>query len=168
MLPTPTGEGVERGSGLDNPNDQIEQQLFKLLRRTNAIHVSTSSGEIELERSSYGILCLLDDEGPQRLGAIASAFRLDPSTVTRQVQAVVQLGLAHKASDESDRRATVLSLTPVGRETVQTARRHRRRMLDAILGEWTLEEREEFSRVLTRFNDTVDRWAESPGDVRDN
>ena len=54
-------------------NDDIEHQLFKLLRRTNAIHVQTSSGEIELERSAYAILCLIADDGPQRLGSIASA-----------------------------------------------------------------------------------------------
>jgi DNA-binding MarR family transcriptional regulator len=146
---------------LTDPNDQIEQQLFKLLRRTNAIHVRTASGEVELERSSYGILCLLDDEGPQRLGAIATAFQLDPSTVTRQVQTVVSLGLAEKATDEADRRATLLSLTSVGKESVKSARAHRRRMLEAILVDWTFEERESFSRALTRFNDTVDGWIES-------
>ena len=78
---------------MDN-NELIEHELFKLLRRTNAIHVQTSSGEVELERSAYGILCLIADEGPQRLGSIAHAFRLDPSTITRQVQAVERLGLA--------------------------------------------------------------------------
>ena len=67
-------------------NDDIEHQLFKLLRRTNAIHVQTSSGEIELERSAYAILCLIADDGPQRLGSIATAFRLDPSTITRQLR----------------------------------------------------------------------------------
>lgn len=146
---------------MQEPNDVIEQELFKLLRRANAIHVSTSSGEIELERSSYGILCFLADHGPQRLGALASAFRLDPSTVTRQVHTVVKLELADKATDQADRRATVLSLTQLGQDTVKTAREHRRRMLDAILGEWTLEEREQFSRALTRFNDTVEGWIEN-------
>ena len=152
---------------MQNPNDQIEQQLFKLLRRTNAIHVSTSSGEIELERSSYGILCLLDDLGPQRLGAIASSFQLDPSTVTRQVQTVVNLGLADKTTDEADRRATLLSLTETGREAVTTAREHRRRMLDAILAGWTFEERAEFGRALTRFNTTVDGWIADSSAVPD-
>ena len=87
-------------------NDEIEQQLFTLLRRSQAIHVTTRSGETELDRSTYGILCLVADEGPQRLGAIATRFRLDPSTITRQVQAVVRLGLAEKAVDPADRRAT--------------------------------------------------------------
>lgn len=141
-----------------NPNDQIEQQLFTMLRATQAIQVRTSEGEALLERSTYGILCLLDDEGPQRLGAIAQRFRLDPSTITRQVQAVVRLGLAEKVTDPSDRRASVLSLTEGGQETVAEARTRRRGMLDALLSEWTADEREEFLRAITRFNETVDRW----------
>ena len=142
---------------MDN-NDQIEHQLFKLLRRTNAIHVQTSSGEVELERSAYAILCLVADDGPQRLGSIASAFRLDPSTITRQVQAVERLGLAAKSSDPDDRRAALLHLTEAGQHAVETARAHRRRMLDAILVDWSPEERAEFLKALQRFNDTMDGW----------
>jgi len=153
------GGTFERGSGLTNPNAAIEQQLFRLLRRTNAIHVTTSSGDVELERSSYGILCLLADEGPLRLGAIATAFGLDPSTVTRQVQTVVNLGLARKDPDPTDRRATVLSLTGLGSETVTTARTYRRQMLDQILGAWSLDERQQFLESLTRFNSSIDALA---------
>ena len=137
---------------------EIEQQLLKLLRRGNAIHVRTSAGEIELERSSYGILCLIADEGPQRLGAIAHAFSLDPSTITRQVQTVVRLGLAEKSIDSHDRRASILSLTPEGATAIEQARSHRREMLDLVMREWTPEERAEFCRALRRFNTTIDDW----------
>ncbi|MDP3893643.1 MarR family winged helix-turn-helix transcriptional regulator [Nocardioides sp.] len=146
---------------MSNPNNEIEQQLFTLLRRTFAIHVSTASGEYELERSAYGILCLIDDNGPQRLGQIAQAFNLDPSTITRQVQAVVKLGLADKVGDPSDRRATLLSLTAEGRDAVVRARAHRRKMLDLIMSDWSLEERETFARALRRFNNTVSEWIEN-------
>nr|WP_281363310.1 MarR family transcriptional regulator [Nocardioides perillae] len=131
-----------------------------MLRRTNAIHVSTAHGDYELERSSYGILCLLDDEGPMRLGQIATTFNLDPSTITRQVQAVERLGLAARSQDPQDRRAALLDLTPEGRDAVRTARAHRREMLDLLLGAWSEDEREEFLRALTRFNTTVTRWIE--------
>ena len=110
---------------MGNANDEIEQQLLRLLRRTQAIHVRTSSGDVVLERSSYGILCLILDEGPQRLGTIAQTFTLDPSTITRQVQAVVNAGLAEKAVDPSDRRATLLSLTEEGRVAIEEARNYR-------------------------------------------
>lgn len=139
-------------------NNEIEQQLFTLLRRTFAIHVSTSSGDYELDRSAYGILCLVADHGPQRLGQIAHAYNLDPSTITRQVQAVVRLGLAEKDSDPGDRRATLLSLTPEGKEAVATARTHRREMLDRLLADWSRDDREELHRALRRFNDSVTAW----------
>ena len=141
-------------------NEEIEQQLFILFRRSQAIHVSTKSGDFELDRSIYGILCLLDDEGPMRLGAIAHRFRLDPSTITRQVQAVIRLGLASKRVDPTDRRAAILSLTTAGEETIAQARAHRRRVLYAILGNWSETQRWEFLAALRRFNNTVDGWVE--------
>ncbi len=147
---------------MNSPNDLIEQQLFRLLRRTNAIHVTTSTGDIDLERSSYGILCLLADDGPQRLGAIAATFQLDPSTVTRQVQAVVALGMARKDPDPTDRRATVLSITDMGLEAVTGARTHRRAMLNRVLDGWSLEERQQFLESLTRFNADIDILAAQP------
>jgi DNA-binding MarR family transcriptional regulator len=143
---------------VSNPNDDIEQQLLRLTRRTQAIHVRTSSGEVLLERSSYGILCLILDEGPQRLGTIANAFTLDPSTITRQVQAVEKAGLAVKTVDPSDRRASILSLTDVGRDAIETARAHRREILGKIVDDWTDEERAGFATSLKRWNDTVEDW----------
>lgn len=145
------------------PNDVIEQQLTKVMRRSNAIHVSTASGEVALERSSYGILCLLADEGPQRLGAIASAFHLDPSTVTRQAQAVVKLGLAAKTTDPGDRRATLLSLSEFGERSIKEARDFRRKAVDLLLSQWPEEDILNFGRLLAKFNDTIDAWEE--GDV---
>lgn len=140
------------------PNDVIEQQLTKVMRRSNAIHVSTASGEVALERSSYGILCLLADEGPQRLGAIATAFHLDPSTVTRQAQAVVKLGLAAKKTDPGDRRATLLSLSDFGETSIKEARDFRRQALDLLIAEWPDQDVEAFGRLLTKFNNTIDSW----------
>src|SRR5206468_12660068 len=75
-----------RSGGMDTANQQIEQQMTVLLRRVQRIHLSTSD-DVNLERSAYGIMSKLFDEGPQRLGVLANAFGLDPSTITRQVQA---------------------------------------------------------------------------------
>ena len=88
---------------MDTANTQIEQQITVLLRRVQRIHLSTTSGDVNLERSAYGIMCKLADEGPQRLGALATAFGLDPSTITRQVQALEEIGLASRQTDPSDR-----------------------------------------------------------------
>lgn len=147
---------------MGHPNAEIEQQLFTLFRHTAAIQVRTPEGDVEMDRSTYVILCLLEDTGPQRLGHIAAEFRLDPSTITRQVQSVVQLGLATKTTDPADRRASILSLTGAGRTAVRTAREVRQRHLDLLLADWTPEEREHFLGALTRFNATIARWLDAP------
>jgi len=153
---------------MDSPDDVIEHQLLRLSRRSQAIHVRTSSGDVVLERSSYGILCLILDEGPQRLGSIATAFGLDPSTITRQVQAVEKSGLAEKTVDPSDRRASLLSITEHGREATERARAFRREVLKHVIADWSEADRTAFGAYLQRFNDTVEDWIKGDGQLTVN
>lgn len=134
----------------------IEQQLTVLLRRVRRIHVSTSAGDFDLERSAYGILCRLADEGPQRLGSFATAFGLDPSTITRQVQALERAGLAGRSTDSADRRASILDLTDEGRDVLERTRGHRRQAFAEALADWSERDRSELARLLAKLNATVD------------
>ncbi|NUR07635.1 MAG: MarR family transcriptional regulator [Nocardioidaceae bacterium] len=139
---------------------QIEQQLTMLLRRNTKIHLSTTAGEVNLERSAYGIMCQLADEGPQRLGALAIAFGLDPSTITRQVQALEEIGLAERSTDPSDRRASILALTDQGREVLDSTRSRRRSRLREALSDWPGGDLADFGRLLKEFNASLDRLIE--------
>ncbi len=141
---------------MDDTNNSIEQQLTTLFRRVQRIHLSTATGEVTLDRSAYGIMCRLDDEGPARLGSIATAFGLDPSTITRQVQALERAGLAERSKDPKDRRAAILDLTEVGRTSLHETREHRRQRLEQLLEPWSGADRSEFARLLTRFNQSVE------------
>lgn len=143
---------------MDSANMRIEQQVTRLLRRSQRIHISTGAGEVYLERSAYGILCQLADEGPQRLGALATTFGLDPSTITRQVRALEDAGLAARTTDATDRRASILDLTPEGRGILDRTRAHRREALKKAMHDWTDDERVEFGRLLAKFNVAVDRF----------
>ena len=135
----------------------VEQQLTILLRRVQRIHFTTASGEIELDRSAYGILCRLVDEGPQRLGLLAQSFGLDPSTITRQVQALEQESLVERRPDPTDRRASLLDLTDQGRQVLTETRSRRREWLEAALGDWDEQDHEEFGRLLEKFNLSIDK-----------
>jgi DNA-binding MarR family transcriptional regulator len=141
-------------------NDKIEQQMTTLLRRVQRIHISTSSGEMDLDRSAYGIMCRVADEGPQRLGSFASAFGLDPSTITRQVQALERAGLAERHTDSADRRASILDLTDEGRGVLERTREFRRHRLDEILADWSDDDRAELGRLLEKFNTSMDALLE--------
>ncbi len=145
------------------PTSQIEQQLTILLRRVSSIHFSTSHGAVEVDRAAYGIMCRLADEGPQRLSTLAQAFGLDPSTITRQVQALEGAGLVTRATDPSDRRASVLDLSEEGLERLTTTREYRRARLNQSLVDWSEADKAEFGRLLEKFNVSLDRLvAEDP------
>ncbi|HEU5043225.1 MAG TPA: MarR family transcriptional regulator [Nocardioidaceae bacterium] len=135
---------------------QIEQQMTVLLRRVQRIHVSTSEGDVYLDRSAYGIMCRLADEGPQRLGSFATAFGLDPSTITRQVQALERTGLAARTTDVTDRRASILDLTEEGREVLARTRAYRRQRLRDAMSDWSDEDKFEVARLLTKLNTSLD------------
>jgi DNA-binding MarR family transcriptional regulator len=145
---------------MDTANKHIEQQLTVLLRRVQRIHLSTSSGDVALERSAYGIMCQLADEGPQRLGALATTFGLDPSTITRQVQALEELQLAQRNTDPSDRRASILDLSDTGRTVLEETRAHRRARLQLALADWPEGDLKDFARLLAEFNLSLDRLLE--------
>jgi DNA-binding MarR family transcriptional regulator len=145
---------------MDRATEQIEQQLTMLLRRVQSIHISTSSGEMDLDRSAYGIMCRLADEGPQRLGSLASAFGLDPSTITRQVQALEKAELVQRRSDEDDRRASIVDLTEEGSTVLAHTRAYRRERLEEVFGDWTETDRDELARLLTKVNDSIAALAE--------
>jgi DNA-binding MarR family transcriptional regulator len=145
---------------MDAVNNRIEQQMTMLLRRVQRIHISTSYGEVDLDRSAYGIMCRLADEGPQRLGSFAAAFGLDPSTITRQVQALEKAGLAIRTTDVADRRASILDLTAEGLDALTRTRNYRRERLDEMLADWSEEDRSELGRLLVKFNISLDRMLE--------
>jgi DNA-binding MarR family transcriptional regulator len=138
-------------------NSSIERQLTILLRRGNRVSLSTRDGDVTLDRSAYGILCQLADEGPQRLGVLASVFQLDPSTITRQVQTLVERGLAVRESDPLDGRAYILDLTAAGREILTRTRRERRARLQHALEDWSEADLTGLARLLKDFNGSVDR-----------
>ncbi len=135
---------------------QIEQQMTVLLRRVQRIHLYTSSGQRDLDRSAYGIMCRLADEGPQRLGVLAQMFGLDPSTITRQVQALEKLGLADRSTDVADRRASILHLTAEGRVVLDRTRGLRRQRLEELVRDWSDEEREQLGALLAKLNTAMD------------
>jgi DNA-binding MarR family transcriptional regulator len=135
----------------------IEQQLTILLRRTQRIHLATATGDVEIDRSGYGIMCRLVDEGPQRLGALAQSFGLDPSTITRQVQSLEQSGWVARRPDPADRRASLLDVTPEGSAVLVETRERRRTWLRDALQDWPERDRDEFGRLLERFNTCIDQ-----------
>ncbi|WP_254693506.1 MarR family winged helix-turn-helix transcriptional regulator [Streptomyces qinglanensis] len=136
----------------------VERELAVFLRRARA-----SSGEMArqvhpgLEPAAYGLLVRLEDAGEQRATELAAYFGVGKATISRQLHALLQLGLVDRRTDPADRRASLVRLTAEGRERFTRVRDARRLSYARKLAAWDRMEIAELARLLHRLNSLADQ-----------
>jgi DNA-binding MarR family transcriptional regulator len=110
-----------------------------------------------LERAAYGLLGRIAGGGPARLSALAADLCVDLSTVSRQVAALEAAGLVRRASDPSDRRASLIEPTETGAKVFAQNREKWLGALRELLADWTVGERREFARLFARLNEAMEK-----------
>jgi DNA-binding MarR family transcriptional regulator len=106
------------------------------------------------------VLQTLADLGTARVGDLAERLRLAQSTVSTLIGALMSDGLVTRESDPSDRRASVLALTPAGAGEVRQWERAHLRRLERALGELSTRDRAAVLGAvpaLARLVDAIDR-----------
>ncbi len=143
--------------------DKLTDALGRIVRQV-AIprfleHVAERAGTT-LDRSAYFLLVLLA-ERPRRVGELAEALTLDMSTVSRQVDALEEAGLAHRERPPADRRASLVVIDDTGRAAVEAHRRARRAFFAELLDDVPPEDLEHVAEVLTRLAERMEELASS-------
>jgi DNA-binding MarR family transcriptional regulator len=135
------------------PVHEIERALFAIFRGSQGtkLHRQASrAAGVELDRAGFGALVALGDQH-LRMSELATRQGLDISTVSRRVAQLETAGLVERSADPADGRAAVMSLTPAGREVVASISELRRELLEAVVADWSEDDRREFARLLARF-----------------
>jgi DNA-binding MarR family transcriptional regulator len=136
----------------------LERELGFLLRRARALQArSAAQLHPDLEPASLGLLALLQDEGPLRASDLVVRLGLDKSTVSRQVNGLIDLGLVDRAPDPDDGRAQVLRPSPTGAERLAGIRAARRSYLRSELADWPGDDIAALGHLLERYNRTMGR-----------
>jgi DNA-binding MarR family transcriptional regulator len=94
-------------------------------------------------------------EGPIRLSALADLVQSDPSTVSRQVAALVKEGYLERRADPVDGRASLLVVTALGEQLHAEHRRVRSEHYQRMLAGWGDDECQEFAQLMSRFADAI-------------
>ncbi|WP_262365831.1 MarR family winged helix-turn-helix transcriptional regulator [Gordonia sp. OPL2] len=136
--------------------DDLFDTLMRFVRiRERAVHTTFRTPEGEFETAAFKALFPLARVA-MRSRELAEAMNADPSTVSRHVAQLVDLGLVRREADPADGRATILVITDDGRARVAAMREMRRStMADAMSG-WTDDELHTLVRLLDRFVDAAD------------
>ena len=131
----------------------LEVELSLLAR--HHLHSSQHSPERLLDRSGYHLLSRLE-LGPLNLKQLAEAFRLDPSTVNRQVNALLRAGLVERVPDPSGAVARVLRPTAEGVDLLRRDRTILQTQVAQVLDGWDDSEVDTLHRMLEKLNTSIE------------
>lgn len=141
---------------MDDDISAIARQFGVFLRRADRFSTELKGGQgLDLERAAYVLLGRIVSDGPARLSALAEDLNLDLSTISRQVAALEHAGLVARTTDSADRRASVIAATAAGDDVFTRNRAIWHAALHDLLSDWTPEERSEFARLFTSFNEKI-------------
>jgi DNA-binding MarR family transcriptional regulator len=134
--------------------------LMRAMKVLHSVRQHAPRPDERVDPTAYPLLFALVAT-PRRVSDLAEVMYVDVSTVSRQVSALVDLGLVERLSDPADRRAQLLSLTAEGRRVLRELREHRDAWLAGVLADWTQDEVAGFAAHLQRFADDVEQHRSS-------
>ncbi|ALE75471.1 Transcriptional regulator, MarR family [Pseudonocardia sp. Ae168_Ps1] len=132
--------------------DTVVRELFMLVRQVKR-SAERHRPDMIVDMAGYHVLAHLHFGGPQRATEIAAAFHSDPSTISRQVSALVKAGLVERRADPGDGRASLLAANDEGVRVIETERRRRAHVIAEVLGGWDPADRVALTTLLDRFLD---------------
>ncbi len=105
--------------------------------------------------AQYRALVVLASRGPQRMVDLAAALGVTPSTAGRMCDRLIRKGLIRRHRARADRRAVLVSITPVGRQVVDQATTERRRLICEILARLSAARQQAVAGALRSFADAA-------------
>jgi DNA-binding MarR family transcriptional regulator len=134
------------------PRDDEAGEFLSLLHaalRSVRREASEHLGPAGTTPGQFRLLRYLDRcDGPCRLGAVAAALDVAPRSITSKVDDAEAAGLVRRAPDPHDRRATLVELTPHGRDVVAQVGARRSSTAGTLLGRLDPADRAELLRLL--------------------
>lgn len=138
--------------------------LFRTFGRARARLLAAAAHDVEW--SAHVVLKCLATEGPMRSSALAECIQSDPSTVSRQVAALVKDGLLERRADPVDGRASLLVPTDKAAAVLAEHDEIRLEHFSRMLHDWSDRDLRRFASLLQRFTTDFDSANQSWIDER--
>lgn len=139
--------------------DQLEYELMLFSRYYLRPH---HTAEQMLDRSASVLLSRLENVPAMTLKELAAVLRLDPSTVHRQVAALLRAELLAYAPNDGGEVARRVTPTDAGRAALARSRDTNATGLDRVMAGWPASKRAQFLGLLQGFNQNVEQLEGSP------
>jgi DNA-binding MarR family transcriptional regulator len=135
----------------------LEHEMGVLVRRLRRVIAERAKMvHPDLSPVAYSMLVALHDSGPRRASDLVGQFSIDKGAVSRQVQALLELGMIERTPDPEDRRAAILAITEEGERRLKKIMRTRREELRDRLAGWETDDLDDFVAALGRYNASLE------------
>ncbi|MGA3154376.1 MAG: MarR family winged helix-turn-helix transcriptional regulator [Streptosporangiaceae bacterium] len=113
--PAPAGDPAGRAPDID-----VARLRVAILRMSRRLRKHELAG---LTPTQLSALSTIEHSGPVRLGDLAAAERIAPSTLTRLVSVLEERGYVRRCPVPGDARASMVTATDVGHQALERIRR---------------------------------------------
>ena len=144
---------------------RLADALVRFVRLGARAKGMLNTGDLGAEFSALMLLFPLRFMGPLRVTDLAEVKQADPSTISRQVAQLVKAGLARRAADPVDGRASRLEITAAGLSACEQMHAARHAVLSQALADWPVERVAAFADLFEEFNNAVEALLRSDSAV---
>jgi DNA-binding MarR family transcriptional regulator len=110
---------------------------------------------VSLDRALFPLLVRVSAASTLSVVKLAEQVGRDPSTVSRQLMKLEQLGLVRRVASRDDLRVRDATVTKSGSRTIAAITAARRKLLNELIQHWSPDERAMLPRLLQRLADTM-------------
>ena len=142
--------------------ERISRAWVELRRGPSSLAIRDiflGTGPGALEPGQWDTLNLLATRDEWRMGDLASALKVEPSTATRAVQRLVKLGLAERVTRPGDARVVHVAVTHEGRARAELLHNRARFFMSHILSFFDEDERDLVAEFFERYARAMDSAA---------
>jgi DNA-binding MarR family transcriptional regulator len=136
--------------------EQVADAIGQLLRRSaraGLYRELTVGLDPAVNEATYPVISGLARTGPATAAGLAAEIGIDRSVASRHATRLEGAGLLRREPDPSDRRGTLLVLTPEGERLVAVMRGRLAGAVGRYLASWPPSEAAAFTRSLRRFTE---------------
>lgn len=126
-------------------------ELTGLLNSPRQDDVLLAAAGVALDRALFPLLVRLSATPSMSVAQLAAQAGRDPSTVSRQITKLEQLGLVERPPASQDMRVRAAAITDAGTRVVAALNDARRRLLSELMQDWSEAEQRMFPLLLKKF-----------------
>lgn len=112
---------------------------------------------VPIPLNQFGVLCVLQSEQRASISDISQSLNISKQQMTTIIDKLVTAGLVERTPDKTDKRRSLISMTPAGQEILDKHHEHARALFTRHLSNLTDAEQSELERAIKDYNHLIEK-----------